>query len=470
LEIVSDKGKVESMSRFSFYKLNETANGVEVILYLNDNLTEFSMDLESDPTVEKQDIEKEAVEYVRKVVPSIKVTTVKIMAGAILVTSFGIGVMSPKKAAAAEPSVVQHHETSPSYTVTSGDTLWSIAARHNTTVHAIKQANNLSSDHLRLGQILMLPATTSSKVNTISYKVGSGDTLYSMASRFGTSVSAIKQANRLTSDRLSIGQTLLIPTSTTSNQNSSLAQTNSTSYQVISGDTLYSIAVRYGTTVNAIKQTNKLTSDILSIGQILTVPSRANPPVTNPTSYQVIAGDTLYSIAKRFGTTVQAIKQASHLTSVTLSLGQRLTIPSGTTKTPTTEPVQTMEQSTGVSMEDLQWLAKMIHSEGRGESIEGQVAVGAVIMNRVKSPLFPNNIKDVLFEVSNGYYQFTPAETGVLHSATPNSQNMDAAIRAAKGEDPTNGALFFYNPNKTNSLYLRSRTVSTTIGNHVFAY
>src|SRR5690606_27200723 len=101
---------------------------------------------------------------------------------------------------------------------------------------------------------------------------------------------------------------------------------------------------------------------------------------------------------------------------------------------------------------------------------EGQIAIGAVIMNRVNSPLFPNSVKEVLFEKSYGYYQFTPAETGAIHTAEPNAQNYEAAERALNGEDPTNGALFFYNPDKAQSAYLESRTVSTTIGNHVFTF
>lgn len=112
----------------------------------------------------------------------------------------------------------------------------------------------------------------------------------------------------------------------------------------------------------------------------------------------------------------------------------------------------------------------MIYSEARGESLQGQIAVGAVILNRVNSPLFPNSVKEVLFQISNGYYQFTPAQTGALNNATPTQQNIDAALRALNGEDPTNGSLYFYNPSKTSSQWLKSRTVSTVIGNHTFAY
>jgi len=127
-------------------------------------------------------------------------------------------------------------------------------------------------------------------------------------------------------------------------------------------------------------------------------------------------------------------------------------------------------QNDGVSQEEVEWLAKMIFSEGRGESLEGQIAIGAEIMNRVESPLFPNNIKDVLFEQSYSYYQFTPVGTDDIYSATLNEENYEAARRAINGEDPTNGALFYYNPDKASSPYLESREVSTIIGNHTFSY
>ena len=95
------------------------------------------------------------------------------------------------------------------YTVRSGDTLWTLAQRYGTTVDEIRRLNGLTSDILRIGQVLKIPTPTN--YNYFEYTVRSGDTLWVLAQRFGTTVAAIKSLNGLTSDVLSIGQVLLIP-------------------------------------------------------------------------------------------------------------------------------------------------------------------------------------------------------------------------------------------------------------------
>ncbi|WP_332696148.1 cell wall hydrolase [Halalkalibacter lacteus] len=116
------------------------------------------------------------------------------------------------------------------------------------------------------------------------------------------------------------------------------------------------------------------------------------------------------------------------------------------------------------------WLAKMIYCEAKGESLEGQIAVGAVILNRVESDQFPNTVEEVILEKTSGTYQFSPAGSGAIYSAKPDANSIEAAKRALEGEDPTNGSLYFYNPDKTGDQWIRTRTVSTVIGNHVFSY
>ena len=210
-----------------------------------------------------------------------------------------------------------------SYVVKSGDTLYAIASRYGTTVDAIKSLNNLTSNTLSVGQVLKIPSSNNggSTENYVSYVVKSGDTLYAIASRYGTTVDAIKSLNNLTSNTLSVGQVLKIPSS-----NNGGNTENYVSYVVKSGDTLYAIASRYGTTVDAIKNFNNLTSNTLSIGQVLNIPTTTGG-VDNYISYIVTRGDTLYAIASRYNTTVDVLKRINNLTSNILSVGQILRIP-----------------------------------------------------------------------------------------------------------------------------------------------
>ena len=144
--------------------------------------------------------------------------------------------------------------------------------------------------------------------------------MYSIANKYNTSVDSIKALNNLSSNLLSIGQVLKIPTSSETTESSYL------NYQVVSGDSLYSIAKKYNTTVNELKSLNNLTSNLLSIGQSLKIPISSN--ITQDyITYKVVSGDSFYSIAKKFNTTVDKIKILNNLSSNLLSIGQVLKIP-----------------------------------------------------------------------------------------------------------------------------------------------
>ncbi|TCS70090.1 N-acetylmuramoyl-L-alanine amidase [Effusibacillus lacus] len=116
------------------------------------------------------------------------------------------------------------------------------------------------------------------------------------------------------------------------------------------------------------------------------------------------------------------------------------------------------------SEEDLYWMARVISSEARGESLEGQIAVGAVIMNRLKHPGFPKTIKGIIF--SDG--QFDPARNGSIYNE-PVPSAVEAAKRALQGENPVPGALYFYNPTIATDQWIRKLRVIKRIDNHVFA-
>ncbi len=108
-------------------------------------------------------------------------------------------------------------------------------------------------------------------------------------------------------------------------------------------------------------------------------------------------------------------------------------------------------------------LAKVINGEARGEPYEGQVAVGAVVLNRVKHPSFPNSISGVVYQ--NG--AFTAVDDGQIN-AEMYSSSMRAARDALNGWDPTGGAIYYYNPVTATNKWIRSRKIICTIGKHVF--
>ena len=204
------------------------------------------------------------------------------------------------------------------YIVKKGDTLYSIANLYNTTVSELKSLNNLTTNNLSIGETLKIPTSKDNNISNneeLIYTVKKGDTLYSIAKLYNTSVDYIKSLNNLTSNTLSIGKTLKIPSINEENTSNYLT------YKVVSGDSLYSIAKKYNMTVNEIKILNNLNSNLLSIGQILKIPTSNN-------TYTVKAGDSLYSIAKKYNTTVDNIKSLNNLSSNLLSIGQVLKIPS----------------------------------------------------------------------------------------------------------------------------------------------
>ena len=215
-------------------------------------------------------------------------------------------------------SIIEYLALSDTYKVKSGDTLYSIAKKYNISVDELKELNNLKNNNITVGQVLKIKSNIPSKEVTGKnyYIVKSGDTLYSIAKKYNTTVDEIKKLNNLKSDNLSIGMELKIKEEPSS--------TNYIDYVVKSGDNLYSIAKKYNTTVDEIKKLNGLTSNLLNIGMTLKIPIQ----IGNYINYTVKSGDNLYSIAKKYNTTVDEIKKLNGLTSNLLSIGMELKIPS----------------------------------------------------------------------------------------------------------------------------------------------
>lgn len=202
------------------------------------------------------------------------------------------------------------------YIVQKGDTLYSVAMANNTTVDELKKANNLTSNILSTGQLLKIP---SALLPESTYIVKKGDSLYSIANKYNTTIDELKRINNLTSNILSIGQVLKLPSDKVSDVEK---EENTISYTVQKGDSLYSIARKYSTTIDKIKDLNNLTTNLLSIGQVLLIPTDTNLETT----YTVQKGDSLYSIAKKYDTTVDRLKQLNNLKSNLLSIGQILIV------------------------------------------------------------------------------------------------------------------------------------------------
>ena len=222
------------------------------------------------------------------------------------------------------------------YTVKKGDSLYSIARAYNTSVNDIISLNNLKSTSLSIGQVIRIPEKYTPPDDMmiptyVNYTVKKGDSLYSIAKKYNTTVDAIVKDNNLKNTNLSLGQNLKIRSTsdnTTIEECFGEAYTpptteNTINYTVKKGDSLYNIAKKYNTSVSDILKASNLTSTNLSIGQVLKIPTTSN---STGRVYTVQKGDSLYSIAKKFNTSVDSIKSKNNLKSNTLSIGQKLII------------------------------------------------------------------------------------------------------------------------------------------------
>ena len=217
------------------------------------------------------------------------------------------------------------------YTVKKGDSLYSIANKYNTTVKAIVDLNYLSNTNLSIGQIIRIPETYTKEDEMAlpsykNYVVKKGDTIYSIARNNNINVDTLIRDNSLNNNNLTVGQTLKIRLPIEEEVEECFGKdyieevVNNPIYVVKKGDSLYSIANKYNTSISTLQKLNNLKNINLSIGQVLKL------PINNDSTYVVKSGDNLYSIARRFNTTVDNIKRKNNLNSNLLSIGQTLII------------------------------------------------------------------------------------------------------------------------------------------------
>lgn len=206
------------------------------------------------------------------------------------------------------------------YVVRKGDTLYSISRLYNIPVSELKKINNLNTDQLSVGQKLYLVPLQIDIIPSeyTDYVVEKGDSLSKIANMFNTDVNTIKEINNLTSNTIYVGQTLQVPSNIVVDNN-----INSGEYIVEKGDSLWKIAKKFNTTVDNLIFLNNLSTTILQVGDVLKVPNTFD--ITN--KYTVKRGDSLWSIARSFNTTVDELKKINGLSSNLLSIGQELIIP-----------------------------------------------------------------------------------------------------------------------------------------------
>lgn len=229
------------------------------------------------------------------------------------------------------------------YIVKKGDTLWGISNQFGVSVTELAELNGVDANTLKVGQSLIIPMNSGiNPDNMFMYTVKKGDSLYSIAKKYGTSVDSIKKLNYLSDSNLYIGQIIRIPEIYTNPEE--MYVPNYINYTVKRGDTLWSIAKEYNVSVDEIMRDNALVNNNLKLGQNLKI--RLNnynneiveecfgedyipDSVVDYQNYTVKAGDNLYSIAKKYNVSVDELKKINNLSSNLLNVGQILKIPSG---------------------------------------------------------------------------------------------------------------------------------------------
>lgn len=268
---------------------------------------------------------------------------------------------------------------SDTYVVQKGDNLYSLAKKYGVTVEQLQEANELSSDFIKEGQILEVPlleevqaepkepkavkmsvaskkekASTAKKDTNKFHTVVKGDYLYSLAKKYGVTVEQLQAANELSSDFIKEGQILKIPlvegqaepkeqkvakksVSSKKEKVSTAKKDTNKVHTVVQGDYLAALAKKYGVNIEQIQKENGLKSDVIIVGQKLVIPSEANYVAKKQTvknsnakmsfaTYTVSPGETLWGIANQFDTSIDTIKAYNNLSSDAVLIGQKLRI------------------------------------------------------------------------------------------------------------------------------------------------
>ena len=229
------------------------------------------------------------------------------------------------------------------------------------------------------------------------------------------------------------------------------------SHTVQAGESLWKIARNYRATVRDIRAINNLWAKTeIRPGQTLTVPTAGEKV------HIVSAGESLWQIASWYGKTVDVIRRHNRLSGNEIQPGQALIIPAAQ---PQTAPQNRAGHSVqaDAATEHVELLARLVEAEALAEPYVGKVAVAAVVLNRLESPLFPDTIPGIIYQRG----QFEPVSNGWIN-IRPSQASRQAVRDALAGWDPTYDSLYFYNPGKSNHSYFRNLEFTVRIGNHWF--
>lgn len=275
------------------------------------------------------------------------------------------------------------------YVVEAGDTYWSLARKFGLDVKSLQNANNATNGNLFVGQAIRIPGVANTEKNETekettvetptpsspestangSYKVVAGDSYWQLAKKFGVSVAELQKLNNTTSAHLSVGQSLVVPGQKsaekpaekpeTSKPETPTTPTQQGQYTVQAGDTYWSIARRLGVSPGELQRLNNTSSSSLYVGQKLVVPGQTtqastennspkeestnSTPTNTKGNYTVKAGDTYWSLARRYNVSVESLMAQN---GQNLIAGKVITIPSVATTQTASTPVTEKEEAT----------------------------------------------------------------------------------------------------------------------------
>lgn len=289
---------------------------------------------------------------------------------------------------------------------------------------------------------------------TVKIVVQSGETLWGLAQSHHTTVDEIVKLNKIKSpDHIREGEALWVPTRVVEEKPKKVEDvivSDSSGVMIKENEAVVD------NTVNSSWWVNVLRRRVVQVGSVFPRSSNTQLQESRIQTYEIFVNPKMPDppdppVIKTLPDEIDAVQKPTVLKAASIGAKSQSQVPS---------------RSLGnlVSKEDMELLTRVIHGEARGENFEGQVAVGAVVLNRLKDPRFPKTIRAVVYQ--SGAFTAVEDKQIQLH---PNDQAYKAAAAALSGQDPTNGALFYFNARIATDNWIKTRAVIKRIGNHTFS-